>query len=153
MAGRFKVLIVGRSKNRWANDAVDDYTKRLRRHGGVEEHAVKVEAYRGDASQVREAEGQRIRRATGTGILIVLDERGERLDSHAFAGLVDRSRQRGQVVFAIGGAYGHCEQTRDAAHHIVRLSDLVVNHEIARVILYEQLYRAMTLLSGAPYHH
>jgi len=153
MAARFKILIVGRSKSRWANDAVQDYTKRLRRHGGVEEAFVKTEPFRGDASVVREAEGERIHRAAGSGVLIVLDERGKRLDSHAFANLVDRCRQQGQVTFAIGGAYGHSENTRAAADHVVRLSDLVVNHELARVMLYEQLYRAMTLLSGAPYHH
>jgi 23S rRNA (pseudouridine1915-N3)-methyltransferase len=153
MAARFKIIIVGRSKNRWANAAVDDYAQRLRRHGRVEEVAVKTEVFRGDVDAVRDAEGSRLRRASGTGVLIVIDERGEPLDSHAFSSLVDQSRQRGQVVFALGGAYGHSEETRRAAHRVVRLSDLVLNHEVARVLLYEQLYRAMTLLTGAPYHH
>lgn len=114
---------------------------------------MKTQVFRGDVEAVRHAEGSRLQRASGTGILIVIDERGERLDSRAFATLVDQSRQRGQVVFALGGAYGHSEETRRAAHRVVRLSDLVLNHEIARVLLYEQLYRAMTLLTGAPYHH
>ena len=153
MADRFKVVIVGRSKSKWANAAVDDYTKRLRRHGGVTETAVKVETFKGDVDHVKTAEGARITKAAGSGVLIVLDERGERLDSKAFAKLVDRSRQKGTVVFALGGAYGHSAATRKAADHVVRLSDLVVNHEVARVMLYEQLYRAMTLLAGAPYHH
>jgi 23S rRNA (pseudouridine1915-N3)-methyltransferase len=153
MADRFKVVIVGRSKSKWANTAVDDYSRRLRRHGGVTETAGKVETFRGDAEHVKNTEGERIRKVVGSGVLIVLDERGDRLDSRAFAALVDRSRQQGTVVFALGGAYGHSEDTRKAADHVVRLSDLVVNHEVARVILYEQLYRAMTLLSGVPYHH
>ncbi len=89
MAARFKVLIVGRSKSRWANAAVDDYAQRLRRHGGVEETAVKTQVFRGDVEAVRHAEGSRLQRASGTGILIVIDERGERLDSRAFATLVD----------------------------------------------------------------
>jgi len=153
MADRFKVVIVGRSKNKWANAAVEDYTKRLRRHGGVSETAVKVEPFKGDVDHVRRAEGERIRKTAGSGVLIVLDERGERLDSRAFSKLVDKCRQKGTVVLALGGAYGHSDDTRKAADRVVRLSDMVVNHEVARVMLYEQLYRAMTLLSGAPYHH
>lgn len=131
-----------------------DYTRRLRRHGGVEEEAVKAEPFRGDAQAVRGAEGARLLARVGPrDQLVVLDERGDRLDSAGFATLVDEGRQRGQVVFALGGAYGHAPASREAAWRVVRLSDLVLNHELARVVLYEQLYRAMTLLSGAPYHH
>jgi len=61
--------------------------------------------------------------------------------------------QQGTVVFAMGGPYGHDPSVRAAAWRTVRLSDLVLNHEVARVVLYEQLYRALTLLEGAPYHH
>ncbi len=115
---------------------------------------MKVETFRGDAEHVKAAEGERIQKAAGSSaMLIVLDERGERLDSKAFAALIDKSRQQGTVVFALGGAYGHSAATRQTARHVVRLSDLVVNHEVARVMLYEQLYRAMMMLSGAPYHH
>lgn len=153
MAARFQVLIVGKPKAPWAQEAVDDYTKRLRRHGGVAEKAVKPEVFRGDEDAVRAAEGERLRARASKATLVVLDERGDSLDSHAFADLVDQGRQQGTLVFAIGGAYGHDPATRDAAWRVIRLSEMVLNHEVARVVLYEQLYRAMTLLSGAPYHH
>lgn len=131
-----------------------DYSRRLRRHGGVEEEAVRAETFRGDVDAVREAESQRLLARVGPrDLLVVLDERGESLDTEAFASMVDGARQRGTLIFALGGAYGHAEPTRSAAHRVVRLSDLVLNHEVARVVLYEQLYRALTLLSGAPYHH
>jgi 23S rRNA (pseudouridine1915-N3)-methyltransferase len=67
--------------------------------------------------------------------------------------MVDAGRRHGTVVFAIGGPYGHGEAVRARAWRTVRLSDLVLNHEVARVVLYEQLYRALTLLEGVPYHH
>lgn len=153
MADRFVVLPVGKPKARWAQSAVDDYSKRLRRHGGVREQVVKSEPFRGDEHAVRQAEGNRILETSHKGVLVVLDERGLDLDSHAFAKLVDAGRQQGTVYFAIGGAYGHSEDVRAGAWRVVRLSNLVLNHELARVVLYEQLYRAMTLLSGAPYHH
>lgn len=154
MSARFRVLTVGRSRCAWADEAVADYTRRLRRHGGVEEEAVRAEPFRGDVDAVRDAEAQRLLARVGPrDALVVLDERGETLDTDGFARLVDETRRRGAAVFALGGAYGHAEATRRAAHRVVRLSDLVLNHEVARVVLYEQLYRAMTLLAGAPYHH
>lgn len=151
---RFLVLTVGKSRAGWAQDAVDDYTRRLKRHGGVTEKAVRAEPYRGDESLVRGVEGERLRAAARKAArVVVLDERGVDLDSHAFAQLVDSGRQHGTLCFVLGGAYGHDPATRDQAWKVVRLSGMVLNHEVARVVLYEQLYRAMTLLTGAPYHH
>lgn len=151
---KFRVLTVGRSRCRWANEAVADYTKRLRRHGGVEERALKQEPFRGNPDAVRVAEAARVAAALGAqDRLVVLDERGARLDTEGFAALVDEGRQAGNVTFALGGPYGHDADLRDRAWRVVRLSDLVLNHEVARVLLYEQLYRAMTLLAGVPYHH
>ena len=151
---RFVVLTVGKSRASWAQEAVDDYTQRLKRHGGVTEKAVRAETFKGDVDAVRAAEGERLRHAAKKAArLIVIDERGESLDTEAFTRLVDQGRQAGTLCFALGGAYGHDKQTRDQAWKVVRLSDMVLNHEIARVVLYEQLYRSMMLLSGAPYHH
>jgi 23S rRNA (pseudouridine1915-N3)-methyltransferase len=152
MAARFTVLLVGKPRAGWPQEAVDDYTHRLSRLGGVEEVAVKAERFTGDVDAVRRAEGQRLReRARGS--LVCLDERGDDLNTDGFTQLVDRGRQLGPVTFAIGGAYGHAPETRAAAWRSVRLSSLVLNHELARVVLYEQLYRAMTRLEGIPYHH
>jgi 23S rRNA (pseudouridine1915-N3)-methyltransferase len=153
MAARFVVLPVGKPRSKWAQTAVDDYTQRLRRHGGVREQAIKAETFRGDVDAVKQAEGKRMLEASSKMTLVVLDERGDCLNTSAFAKMVDQGRQQGTLAFAIGGAYGHDATVRSKAWKIVRLSDLVLNHALARVVLYEQLYRSMTLLSGAPYHH
>lgn len=151
---RFRVLVVGRSKCRWANEAVSDYTQRLRRHGGVDELAVRQVPFRGDVEAVRSAEATRLLDKVGPrDRLIALDERGLRVDTSGFTELVDEGRQAGTVVFALGGPYGHGPEVRKRAWKVVRLSELVLNHEVARVLLYEQLYRSMTLISGVPYHH
>lgn len=152
------MLTVGRPRCAWADAAVDDYAQRIRRHGGVAEDDVRQETFRGDVAAVRAAEGARVlAKAEQAGghhrALVCLDERGERLDSAGFAALVDAGRQQGTVVFALGGPYGHDDSVRAAAWRTVRLSELVLNHEVARVVLFEQLYRALTLLAGAPYHH
>lgn len=57
------------------------------------------------------------------------------------------------MTFAIGGAYGLDASVRKRAERTWKLSDAVLNHEVARVVLFEQLYRAVTLLEGIPYHH
>ena len=148
------LLTVGRSRAGWASEAIAEWAKRLGRAGGFEEVAIRAEPFRGDEERVRQAEGERLLEHVGPrDRLVVLDERGDRLDTKAFAALVDAARQSGRVVFAIGGPYGHAEPVRAAAWRTVRLSDLVLNHEIARVVLVEQLYRAITLLEGGPYHH
>lgn len=146
--------MVGRPKASWANEAVADYARRLGRLGGVREDVVKPERFRGDVNAVRLAEAQRVQRLVGSrGTLVVLDERGDRCTTEQFAALVDEGRQAGPLWLVIGGPYGHDPGLRSAAWRVVRLSDLVLNHEVARVVLYEQLYRAMTWLEGLPYHH
>jgi 23S rRNA (pseudouridine1915-N3)-methyltransferase len=147
-------LTVGRSRCDWADEAVSDWVRRIRRYGGVEEDDVRAEPFHGDVERVRRAEGDRVlARTSGRDRLVCLDERGERLTSEGFAALIDAGRQQGTVIFALGGPYGHHESVRAAAWRTVRLSDLVLNHEVARVVLYEQLYRGLTLLEGVPYHH
>lgn len=154
MSARFRVIVVGRGRCGWADEAVADYTRRIARLGGVSEEDVKAEPFRGDVERVRTAEGERVLARVGPrDKLVVLDERGDRLDSAAFAGLVEQGRQHGALAFAIGGPYGHAEAVRDQAWRVIRLSDLVLNHHLARVVLYEQLYRALTLVEGIPYHH
>lgn len=156
MAIRLKlaVITVGKSKVRWANSAVDEYRKRLRRHGRLDERVVKPEPFRGDVDAVRTAEGERILTAVGEReLLVALDERGDAPDSHGFAAMLESLNLDGTVVFAIGGAYGLAPAVREAASKTVRLSTLVMNHEVARVVLYEQIYRSATLLAGIPYHH
>ena len=149
---KFQVLIVGKSRCRWANEAVADYTKRLRRYGGVNQVFVKGTVFRGDVDAVRADEGRRLlERAKGT--LIALDERGKAMTTTDFAGLVDKRRQLGPVTFVVGGAYGLSEEVRTKADVVLRLSQMVLNHEVARVVLFEQLYRALNLVEGGPYHH
>ena len=76
------------------------------------------------------------------------------LDSLAFAKLIDEAEQLGtqRLVFAIGGPFGHGAAVRTQAWKTVRLSHMVLNHSIARLVLGEQLYRASTILLGGQYH-
>lgn len=151
---RFRIVRVGRGRTAWANTAVADYTKRLKRHGRVDEVLIKPVAFKGDVDAVRAAEAERLLKHVGArDVLVALDERGEGPTSEAFAAMVSDLNLEGTVVFVIGGAYGLDPGVRSAARRVVKLSDAVLNHEVARVVLFEQVYRAVTLLEGIPYHH
>lgn len=88
------------------------------------------------------------------GRLIALDERGKTLTSERFAGLVQRWMDDGVAAasFAIGGADGHPPAVRDASHDVISLSPMTLPHALARVMVLEQIYRAVTLCAGHPYH-
>lgn len=139
----------------WAAAASDDYLRRLRRWGGVEVIAVRPEPSRGDVEAVKAAEGRRLLERVGPrDRLVVLDERGVAPTTDTFRDLVvEGLGAEGRLIWAIGGAFGHPEEVRRRAWRVVRLSSLVLNHDLARVVLVEQLYRAHTLLHNVPYHH
>jgi 23S rRNA (pseudouridine1915-N3)-methyltransferase len=153
---KLAILVVGgRAGVSWADEATAEYGKRIRRWAKLEEIAVRSEPFRGDVDAVRAVEGERLRKQVGPrDRLVVLDERGQDVDTPGLQALVESARNESfGLCFAIGGAYGHDPATRAAAHRVVRLSACVLNHEVARVVLYEQLYRAYAAIHGVPYAH
>lgn len=150
------LIRVGRGKSGWADTAVADYSKRLRAKLPLEELRLPTTRFRGDIEAVRSDEAQRIlAKVRPRDRLIALDERGDAPTSEGFAGWIDAAAKAGvpRLVFAIGGPYGHGAQVRQAAWRSLAISSMVTNHELARVFLVEQLYRASTLLWGGNYHH
>ena len=150
------VLRLGHGRTPWADAACADYLQRLPRALPVEEQRLEPSPFRGDIEAVRMAEAGRILAVLREGDrLIAVDERGERPTTEAFAGWIGEAAQGSvrRLVFALGGPYGHGPAVRTMAWRVLALSSLVTNHEIARVMLVEQLYRASTLLWGGAYHH
>lgn len=137
----------------WADAAVDGWRKRLGRGLPTDEQVVPIEPFRGDVEAVRSAESERVLKVVGRGRLVALDERGDGVDTAGFVQLIAAGRAAGDLVFALGGPYGHAPALRDAAWRVVKLSDLVLAHDVARVVLWEQIYRAHAIASGSPYHH
>jgi 23S rRNA (pseudouridine1915-N3)-methyltransferase len=87
-------------------------------------------------------------------VLILLDERGKNPSSTEFAALIARHRDDGarSMMFAIGGPDGHNPDLRSKAQHVIAFGSMSFPHQIMRILLAEQLYRAATILSGHPYH-
>jgi 23S rRNA (pseudouridine1915-N3)-methyltransferase len=134
---RLIVLAVGRLRPPFVDD-VDHYEKLLRRQARVE------------IVEVREDEALE-RRIPERAYVVLLDAGGRELSSEAFASFLEQRRQAGlDVVFVLGGPFG-----TDLARHDTKLSlgPMTLPHQLARVVLLEQLFRAHKILAGEPYHH
>jgi 23S rRNA (pseudouridine1915-N3)-methyltransferase len=137
---RYRVVAVGRMKDAALRTACDEYLGRLRHYAKVEELEVKDEARVLGAVP----EGSR---------LVALSRRGEAWASGEVAEWTARWEQDGRdVALAIGGADTLPAEVLDTAERVWSLSPLTFPHELARLVLYEQLYRAYTIRRGEPYH-
>nr|WP_321980922.1 23S rRNA (pseudouridine(1915)-N(3))-methyltransferase RlmH [uncultured Cohaesibacter sp.] len=103
--------------------------------------------------KAQEAEQTLAALPTGT-FIVALDEHGKNMSSEDFAKLIDRERNQGTpaMAFCLGGPDGHGQQLLGAANAKLALGAMTWPHQIARILLSEQIYRAMTILSGHPYH-
>jgi 23S rRNA (pseudouridine1915-N3)-methyltransferase len=152
---KLRIIALGHKLPAWANDAFDDYARRMPREFTVELIELKPEARdRGkNVAQLLAAEGARIAAAATGYQLVALDERGDAWTTAKLAkqlgGWHDDARA---VAFAIGSADGLSLAVKRDATAVVALSALTLPHSLARILLAEQLYRAVTLLQGHPYH-
>lgn len=151
---------VGRMKAGPERELADRYLDRFAKSGpavGLEfSGVVEIAEGRGQtASERRREEGQKLQSALQAGsALILLDERGRSFSSEEFAGRMGLLRDGGRkaAVIAIGGADGHDESLRRQAELVLSLGAMTWPHQLVRVMIGEQLYRAATILAGHPYH-
>lgn len=140
----------------WIMDGFNEYTKRMPREAKIELIEIKPEPRTTGKSvpQIMEAEAQRIRAALPQDVLrIALDERGSHWTTKQLSQHMQAWMGGGRdVAFIIGGADGLHESIRSSANQLLALSAMVLPHGMVRVLLAEQLYRALSLLHNHPYH-
>ena len=156
---RLSVHAVGRMKAGPERELADRYFGRLAKAGpaigldfaGVAEIA---ESRARDVDERRREEWAALAAHRGEAALILLDERGKNPSSEDFAARIAALRDGGRkhLVLAIGGPDGHDGTARDAADHVLSFGAQTWPHQLVRVMLAEQLYRAATILAGHPYH-
>jgi len=149
------VAVVGKPRDRHLAAAIDEYETRAARYWPLDVVEVREASGRGvSAVDTRAREGERLLERLPAGALVVAcDERGDRLTSAQFATLVSDARERAQdVAFVIGGAFGLTDEIRARASRAIQLAPWTLPHEMARLVLAEQLYRAGTIVRGEPYH-
>jgi 23S rRNA (pseudouridine1915-N3)-methyltransferase len=145
-------VAIGRPRNQPLAEAISDYETRAGRYWPLEVREVR-EGKGADATAVRRDEGGRITETIGRQPFVACDERGRSFDSRAFADWMREARDSGRdVTFVIGGAFGLDETVAAAAQLQLSLAPWTLPHELARLVLAEQLYRAGTILRGEPYH-
>lgn len=148
-------LAVGQRMPAWADTAWDDYAKRFPPELRLELKEIKAQNRSGQSPEsCMAAEAARLEEARPKGSrLVVLDERGQRLNTVAMADRLKAWREDGRdVAIMIGGPDGLHERIKQQADETWRLSDLTLPHAFVRVMLAEALYRAWTVTIGHPYH-
>jgi 23S rRNA (pseudouridine1915-N3)-methyltransferase len=151
---RLIVAVVGKPKHEAMAVAARDYEERARRYWPLEVLEVKDEPIRSATAEVvRRREGERLATATAGARLITCEVGGRRMSSPEFASWVQRLREAAaDVAFVIGGPYGLSDELSGRASARVSFSPWTLPHELARLVLAEQLYRAGTIVRGEPYH-
>ena len=150
---KLKVVWIGRTKDPAIQSLTDEYLKRISRHVPAEGLSLRDEAAL-LASCGRGFSGRPSKSGVAKSTLILLDSRGQEMSSEQFAQFLGEYRDRNSLplVFAVGQADGFSKETKSAAQHILSLGKMTLAHELARVVLLEQIYRAFTILQGHPYH-
>ncbi|KAG2501580.1 hypothetical protein HYH03_000085 [Edaphochlamys debaryana] len=151
-----RVITVSKENSKGSQLMAKELLEKVERYAPVTTLAIKPNPRNStDPAVQRETEGERVLKALdGRDFVVVLDERGQEVKSEDMAKLVAAAGEEGRpLVFCIGGPYGHSDAVRARADRMIRLSALVLNHQVAVVVLLEQLYRGWTILRGVPYHH
>ena len=150
------IVCIGKLKERYWKDAQAEYIKRLGafvRLDIVEKKEAPLPKNPSPAQidAARDAESQSIL-ASSSGALVALSPDGKKMDSDAFAALVGRLERAGDITFAVGGSYGHTPALKESAHTVLSFSDMTMPHQLFRIVLLEQIYRAHMILGGRTYH-
>ena len=148
-----EIISIGKVKKEYFNDAIKEYLKRLKPYARVKFTDLKAESFNdSNKNAVREIESKKVMKSLekyNKNEVFLLHERGKIFDSLEFASFIDQNQK---IVLVIGGSLGFSEELL-SKYQQVSLSNLTFLHEMVRVILLEQIYRAITILKAKNYHH
>lgn len=153
-----KLLAIGKTDNKELQKLIDDYQKRLGFYIKFEFEIIPdiKNSKNLTEEQQKLKEGELIISKLNTSdVLILLDENGKQIDSISFSNYLQKHMNSGikQLVFVIGGPYGFSEEIYIKAQGKLSLSKMTFSHQMVRLFVIEQLYRAFTILRNEPYHH
>lgn len=148
-----KILAIGKKHEKWITAGIDEFEKRLKRPFDIRWEILPHSNFSDD--KARDEESARIeKKLPSSEFVILLDERGKNISSPELADMLsDKFVNSKDITIVIGGAYGVNESLRQRADFIWSLSKLVFPHQIVRLVLTEQIYRAQEISSGGKYHH
>jgi len=145
------IITIGKKNEAWVQPGIFRFLERLRAPFAAEMIILPHSSFEGD--RARQEESERIfSRLNSDDFVILLDERGKNLSSPELSDLITEHIDK-HIVFIIGGAYGVTNDLRQKSNVVWSLSNLVFPHQLVRLILAEQLYRAQEIHRGSHYHH
>ena len=147
------IIAIGKKHEKWVSNGIELFEKRLKKPFNLNWDILPHSNFAEE--KAREEETQRIlAKIKPSDFVILLDERGKNISSPEFAKMLSNGFVNSQnFVIVIGGAFGVSEELRQRANVVWSLSKLVFPHQIVRLILVEQIYRAQEIYSGGKYHH
>lgn len=150
------VFFTGKTTDNYVKEGIAEYEKRIRRYLPFVIRELSPGKTPKDRYAVKLLEGKLLLKSLDKKtFVILLDERGERYTSVQFAGILEKKMMEGNkdLVFIIGGAFGVSDEVYRRADRVISLSPMTFSHQVVRILLMEQLYRALTIIHGEPYHH
>lgn len=155
---KFHLIVVGRTTDGHLQTLIEDYISRLGHYVPFQMQVIpELKQTKGlSEDQQKEKEGELILQNISDGDwLILMDEGGREFTSVGFSRFLEKRMASGakRIVFVIGGPYGFAPAVYAAAKEKISLSQMTFSHQMVRLFCVEQLYRAMTILRGEPYHH
>ncbi len=155
-----RILSVGKIKEKFHQEAIEEYTKRLNGYVKLENIVVADESIPDKASlkeeeKIKQKEGERLlQKIKSQDFVLLLDIKGKEMDSVTFSSYIEQKMSNGisSFTFIIGGSLGVSEEVRQRANERISLSKMTFTHPFSKVILMEQLYRAFKIMHHETYH-
>lgn len=147
------IITVGKKHESWVTEGIERYQKRLKAPFNIEWVLLPHSSLEGLSARQEES-GRILSRLDAYDYIVLLDERGKMVDSPAVSKLLEEKLNSSQkVALIIGGAYGVTDEIRQKAGFVWSFSPLVFPHQLVRLLLVEQIYRAQEIARGGSYHH
>ena len=141
---KIRIIAIGKLKEQATKEWIAEFDKRLTKYADVEW----IELRESNPAE----EGKEILKKTKDEFCIVLDKFGKTIPSEEFAELIRKKTMEKDILFIIGGPHGIVEDVRKRAQLVLSFGPMTFSHQVARLMLAEQLYRAFTIIKGEPYH-
>ncbi len=152
---KYEILLLGKTKDSFLAEGIDEYTRRLQHYAAINLKMIKVRKNQGSDKVIMENEADLLLGNLSTSTFpIALDSRGKQLSSMGLAKTIERFEETGvgHATFIIGGPLGLSPRVLERAKLKLSLSKMTFTHDMVRLFLVEQLYRAHTIISGGKYH-
>ena len=153
---KIKIFALGKSKQGFIEDGIKEYLKRLSKYASVKlEILTDIKLSKSNTIQiVKDKEAEIIQKhLKDNDFIIALDEYGKQFTSLEFASILEKQRGRKDITFIVGGVYGLSEKIIKSANLRLSFSEMTFTHQMIRLVLAEQIYRAFTILEGKKYHY